>query len=89
MAALTLEEAKDRAERARRILEDPMVKETLSAAHEALINSVGLAKNEGEAYKAAIALQVFNLIVDSLKAHLETAKIIEYNFTNKKRFGIF
>jgi hypothetical protein len=84
------EEAKQRAERARQLLNDPMLKEAFSAAEEALNRAVRAAKTDTEAFKAAIACQVFDLIKGSIEGHIATAKIVEYNFkpTLKERFGL-
>jgi hypothetical protein len=80
---MTPEEAKSRAERAKQILGDSLVKEAFSAAEEALNRAVRAAKTEPEAFKAAIACQVFDLIKGSIEGHITTAQIIEYNFKDK------
>lgn len=87
---MTPEEAKDRAERASQILNDSMVKEAFAAAEEALNRAVRAAKTPPEAFKAAIACQVFDLIKGSIEGHIETAKIIEYNFkpSLRERIGL-
>ena len=77
------------AERAQQILNDPLLKEAFQAAEEALNRAVRAAKTEAEAFKAAIACQVFDVIKGSIEGHITTAKIIEYNFKEPKRFGIF
>jgi hypothetical protein len=86
---MNAEEAKQRAERAKQLLADPLLKDSLDLAHEAIIQAVRVAKTEGEAFKAAIALQTYHLIKDSISTHIETGKIIEYNFkpTIKERLG--
>jgi hypothetical protein len=87
---LTPEEARSRATQASQILNDTLVKEAFAAAEEALNRAVRAAKTPPEAFKAAIACQVFDLIKGSIEGHIETAKIIEYNFkpTLKERFGL-
>jgi CHASE3 domain sensor protein len=87
---LNPEEAKQRAEKARQLLDDPMLKESFNAAEEALNRAVRSAKTEQEAFKAAIACQVFDLIKGSIQGHIETARIIEYNFkpTLRERIGL-
>lgn len=87
---MTPDEAKARAERARQLLDDPMLKEAFEAAEDALNRAVRAAKTEAEAFKAAIACQVFDLIKGSLQGHIETAKIVEYNFkpTLRERIGL-
>jgi hypothetical protein len=84
------EEAKIRAERAKQLLNDPLLKESFELAQTALLQALRVAKTDAEALKATIAFQVFELIRDSIRTHIETEKIIEYNFQDpKKRFGIF
>ena len=84
------EEAKARAEHAQRLLKDALLKESFDLAHEALIQAIRVAKTQEEAFKAAVALQTFHLIKDSISTHIETGKIIEYNFkpTFKERIGL-
>jgi hypothetical protein len=84
------EEAKARAERAKQLLSDTLLKESFDLAHEAIIQAVRVAKTEQEAFKAAIALQTYHLIKDSISTHIETGKIIEYNFkpTLRERVGL-
>lgn len=84
------EEAKARAERAKQLLNDPMLKESFDLAEKALIQALRVAKSEQEAFKATIAFQVFEVIRDSIKTHIETAKVIEYNFkpTLRERIGL-
>jgi hypothetical protein len=87
---MTPEEAKQRAERAQQLLADPLLKDSFDLAHEAIIQAVRVAKTEQEAFKAAIALQTYHLIKDSISTHIETGKIIEYNFkpTLRERVGL-
>lgn len=82
-----IEEARNRAQQAQRLLEDPLLKDTFTQVSEALIRAVKSSKTEAEAFKSAIALQVFDLIVGQIKSHAETGKIMEFN--QKKRFGLF
>lgn len=83
-----VERAKVRAEHAKRWLEDPLFKESLEMVNEALVRAVKGSKNEQEAFRAAIALQVYDGIVAMMKSHADTGKIVEFN-QYKKRFGIF
>jgi hypothetical protein len=82
-APLTPEEAKDRADRAKQLLADPLLRDSFDLAHEAIIQAVRVAKTESEAFKASIALQTYHLIKDSITTHIETGKIIEYNFRDR------
>jgi len=87
---MTPDDAKARAERAKQLLSDPMLKEAFQASEDALNRAVRAAKTETEAFKAAIACQVFDLIKGSIEGHIETAKIVEYNFrpSLKERIGL-
>lgn len=82
-----IEAAKSRSQQAQRLLEDPLFKDTLEAVNEALIRAVKSSKTEADAFRSAIALQVFDLIAGQIKSHAETGKIMEFN--QKKRFGLF
>lgn len=81
---MTPEEAKLRAEKARQLLGDEMLKEAFDATHAALLDAVALAKTPEESFKAAVAIQVHRLIRDCITSHIETAKVIEFN--NKRTF---
>jgi hypothetical protein len=84
------EEAKSRAARAKRLLEDPMLMESFDLAHTAILQAIRVAKTPEEAFKATVALQTYHLIKDSISTHIETGKIIEYNFkpSLRERIGI-
>ena len=84
------EEAKVRAERAKQLIDDPLLKESFDLAHEAIQQALRVAKTPEESFKATIALQTYFLIRDSIKTHIETGKIIEYNFkpTLRERIGL-
>ena len=87
---MTPAEAKERADQATYLLSHPLLKETFSNAEQALNQAVRLAKTPEEAFKAAIACQVFELIRGQLQAHVETAKVMQFNFkpTLRERVGI-
>ena len=74
------EEAKIRAERAKQLLNDPLLKESFELAETALLQALRVAKTDAEAFKATIAFQVFEVIRDSIRTHIETGKIMDYNF---------
>jgi D-hexose-6-phosphate mutarotase len=84
------DEAKIKAERARQLLEDDLLKESFDLAHTAIQQALRIAKTPEESFKATIALQTFFLIKDSISTHIETGKIIEYNFkpTLRERIGL-
>lgn len=77
------DEARAKAGQARQLLDDPLLKECFDNAEAALNQAVRQAKTEKEAFKAAIACQVFDLLRHQLVAHIETAKVIEFNFKDK------
>jgi D-hexose-6-phosphate mutarotase len=83
------EEAKARAEHAKQLLNDSLLKESFDLAHEAVQQALRVAKTPEESFKATIALQMYYLIKDSISTHIETGKIIEYNFrpSIKERLG--
>ena len=83
------EEAKARAERAKQLLSDSLLKESFDLAYEAIQQALRVAKTPEESFKATIALQMYYLIKDSISTHIETGKIIEYNFrpSIKERLG--
>jgi hypothetical protein len=87
---LNKEDAKLRAARAVQLLNDPLLRECYDNAEKALNQAVRIAKTPEEAFKAAIACQVFELIRGQLQAHIETGKIIEYNFkpSLRERIGL-
>jgi hypothetical protein len=76
---MTPEDAKARADQAKFLLSNPLLKECFENAEIALNQAVRQAKTETEAFKAAIACQVFELIRGQIQAHLETEKVINFN----------
>lgn len=84
------DEAKARAERAKQLLDDPLLKESFELAEAALLQALRVAKTPEEAFKATVALQTYHLIKDSISTHIETAKVIEYNFrpSLRERIGL-
>lgn len=87
---LNPEEAKSRAARARQLLDDPLLKESLTANVNAAIAACASVKDEKEAWRACMTLKATMDTTKALASHVETAKIIEYNFkpTLKDRFGL-
>lgn len=81
------EQARARSLDAERLLSDPLLKETISDVEQALIRAVKNSKTPEEAFKSAIAMQVFDLLIGSIKMHAETGKIMEFN--KRKKFGLF
>lgn len=87
---MTPEEAERKAERAKQLLNDPLIIETYQAVERALIQAAKSSKTPDEALKACIAMQVFDLLKNSIAAHIETDKIMKFNFrpTLKERVGL-
>jgi hypothetical protein len=75
------EESKDRAEQAKYLLSHPLLKECFENAEIALNQAVRQAKTPEEAFKAALACQVFELLRGQLTAHIETQKMIAFHAT--------
>jgi hypothetical protein len=87
---VTPEEAKFKGDRAKQLLDDPIIKESFDLAHAAILQALRVAKTQDEAFKATVALQTFHLIKDSISTHMETGKIMAYNFkpTLRERVGL-
>lgn len=87
---MTPEEASARAERAKQLMDDVLLKESFDLAHAAIQQALRVAKTPEESFKATIALQTYFLIRDSITTHIETGKIISYNFkpTLRERVGL-
>ena len=88
---MTPEEAAAKGERAKQLLEDPILSESFDLAHTAILQALRVAKTPDEAFKATVALQTFHLIRDSITTHIETGKIIQFNLAEprKKVLGVF
>jgi hypothetical protein len=87
---LTPEEAGARAERAKKLMDDVLLKESFDLAHAAILQALRIAKTPEESFKATVALQTYHLIRDSISTHIETGKIISYNFkpTLREKIGL-
>ena len=87
---MTTEEKQQKAEAAKQLLENPILKESFDLAHAAILQALRVAKTPEEAFKATVALQTYHLIKDSITTHIETGKIIDYNFkpSLRARIGI-
>jgi hypothetical protein len=84
---MTPEDASMRSERARQLLEDSLLKESLAANVNAAIALCASAKDEKEAWRACMVLKAVMDATKSIATHIETDKIM--NFNQKKRFGMF
>ena len=84
------EEASARAERAKQLMDDPLLKESFDLAHAAILQALRVSKTPEESFKATVALQTYHLIRDSISTHIETGKIISYNFkpTLREKIGL-
>jgi len=77
-----------RAERAKQILDDPLVIETFAEVEKALLRGAKNIKTPDEAYRGVLALQALDLVIASIRGYIESGKVIEHNFRHKK-LGIF
>ena len=74
------EEAQIRAERAKQLLNDDLLKASFAANIEYLIQSCVMAKDEKEAFRACMALKATFDAQKSIATHIETAEIAKFNF---------
>lgn len=86
MADASLEIQK--AERARQFRDDPFVAEWFLGVSEQLLDAVNRAKDEKEAYRAAVAMQVFGMLRRGLISYIESGKLAQLQL-ERKRFGMF
>jgi hypothetical protein len=87
---MNTEEAKQRAERAKLLLGDELLRGSLAALTEAAISSCAQAKDEKDAWRACVTLKACMDVARGLASHLETAKVVEFNqkLTLRERWGI-
>ena len=84
------EDAKARAERAKQLLGDELLKGSLAALTEAAIAACAQARVEKDAWRACMTLKACMDVARGLASHIETAKVIEFNQkpTLRERLGI-
>lgn len=84
------EEAKYRAERARQLLGDEILKGSIASVTEAAIAACSRVKDEKEAWRACMTLKACMDVTKAIASHVETAKVVEFNFkpTLRERIGI-
>lgn len=63
------------AERAQQLMNDPIMKRILTETENQLVLAVKSSVTPDQAYKAAIAMQVFAIIRNSMNAMVETGKM--------------
>lgn len=87
---MTPEEAKLRAERAKQLLGDDLLKGSLAALTEAAIAACSQAKDEKDAWRACMTLKACMDFARGLVSHMETAKVVEFNQrpSLRERLGI-
>jgi hypothetical protein len=87
---LNQEEAKSRAERAKQLLSDELLKGSLAALTESAIAACAQARDEKDAWRACMTLKACMDFARGLASHVETAKVIEFNQkpTLRERLGI-
>ena len=76
---MNLEDAQARAERARQLLDDELLKESFAANVNAAIAYCASAKDEQEAWRACMRLKAVMEATQSIAAHVETGKVVEFN----------
>jgi len=81
-----IQEVRNRAAKARQLLED--LEPYFIDTEKSLLMAAKGTKTENEALRAVIALQVFDLIKNTIAARIADEKVVEFNFKDK-RFGIF
>ena len=90
MAADALEKEMQAAERAKQIRDDPMVAAWFAGVSEQLLDGINRAKDEKEAFRAAVAMQVFGMLRRGLISYIESGKLASLQLEReKKRFGLF
>ena len=87
---MTPEEAQARAERAKQLLADPLLKDSFAANVNAAIALCASAKDEKEAWRACMTLKAVMDATRSIASHVDTAKVVDFNRkpTLRERFGI-
>ena len=83
---MTPEDGQARAERARQLLDDPLLKESFAANVNAAIAACAQAKDEQDAWRACMRLKAVMDATQSIATHVETGKVLEFN---KRKFGLF
>lgn len=71
--------AQQRAERARQLLDDPLLKASFEANINQGIAMCATAKDEKEAWRACMTLKAVMDATKSIATHIETGKIAEFN----------
>lgn len=86
------EQIKRRAEKARQLLAEPLVKEALDEMETAVVNNIALCPPEKEALqqKLCMLLGVIRRFRQILVSHMESGNLVDFELEQKKkRFGIF
>ena len=83
------EEANARAERAKQLLNDPVLKASLAANVDAALAACTQVRDEKEAWRACMTLKAAMDVTRAIASHIETAKVVEHNFRPgiKERLG--
>jgi hypothetical protein len=84
------DEARIKAERAKQLLEDELLKGSIASITEAAIAACAQVRDEKEAWRACMTLKACMDVTRALASHVETAKVIEFNLrpTLRERIGI-
>jgi len=71
------------------MLEDPVIAEWFASISNQLLGAVTAAKDEKQAYRAAVAIQVFGLMRNHFVSFIESGKMAAFQLEQKRRFGVF
>lgn len=87
---MTPEEARARSDHAKRLLDDVLLKASLASITEAAIAACAQVRDEKEAWRACQTLKASMDVTRALAAHIESAKVVEFNLrpSLKERLGI-
>ena len=84
LAERRLQEETWQAERAAQLMADPIMKHILEETERVLILTVKNATTPEQAFKAAIALQTFSVIVNSMQAMVNTGKMASMELERRR-----
>lgn len=74
------------AERARQLMQDPIMQKILSETERQLILAIKSAQTPDQAFKASIALQVFSVIGNSMEAMVQSGRMAAIQLEEKRKW---
>lgn len=81
-----LQEETWQAERAAQLMADPVMQSILKETERQLLGAIKIAVTPDQAYKAAIALQVFGLIEGAMQSMVDTGKMAAIELERKRNW---